>query len=70
LIVEYDLLLAKQTQVRAVKNAWGRHKSDTKIHEKNEMLPATLVASLCKTHVVLCSEITDVHAMQVRDVRT
>jgi len=30
LIVEKILLLAKQTQVRAEKNSWARHKSDTK----------------------------------------
>ena len=34
------------------------------------MLPATLVGSLCKTHAVLCSKIADVHAIEVRDVRT
>jgi len=41
-----------------------------KIHEKNEMLPVPLVGSLYKTHAVLCSEIADVHGIEVHDVRT
>ena len=33
------------------------------------MLPATYVASLCKTHAVWCSKIPDVHEIEVHDIR-
>jgi len=51
-------------------NAWGRHKSDKKMHEKSEMLPVTFVGSLYKTDAVFCSKIADVHVLEFHDVRT
>ena len=61
------LLLEKQAQVHAEKNAWGRHSSDTKITCE---MPVTFVGSLCKIHAVLCLKIADVHGIEVHDART
>jgi len=70
LIVEKSSLLAKQTQVRAAKTRGAGINVTHKIRENNEMLPVTFVGRLYKTHAVLCSKITDVHGIEVCDIRT
>jgi len=68
-IVEKNVSLAKQPQVRAVTKRGERINVTQKIHEKNEMLPVTFVGNLYKTHAVLCSKIADVHGTEVHDIR-
>jgi len=46
-------VLAKQTQAHAERTRVAGIKVTEKIHEKNEMLPATFVGSLYKNHVVV-----------------
>ena len=67
--MEINLLLAKQTQVRAEKTSWAGIKVTQKYMKKNEMLPAIYVAGLCKTHAVWCSKISDVHEIEVHVIR-
>jgi len=71
LIVEKTFIISKTNTGPRGKNAWGRHKSDTKNTQmRTEILPVTFVGSLYKTHAVLCSKIADVHGIEVPDVRT
>jgi len=41
-----------------------------KLQKETEMPPATFVGNLCKNQAVLCSKITDVHGIEVHEVRT